>query len=151
MTDSLTIRPARLDDGEMLWHWRNDPAVRNASLSSEAIALDRHLDWYRQSLANPNREILFAEIKGEPAGMVRFDRDGDLATVSILLEASHRGLGLSRPILSAAVGASRLGCRRFRALVKSENAASLALFRAIGFAVVKTGDPIILEMDGMPA
>lgn len=150
MTEGLTIRSAKPDDGEMLWHWRNDPAVRQASLSTEDIPLERHLDWYAQSLCNPNREILFAEVHGRPVGMVRFDRDGDTATVSILLASTHRGQGLSAPVLCAAMQASRLACGTFRAVVRPGNAASLALFRSLGFSTVRDHDPIVLERHGVP-
>lgn len=145
MTRGLTIRAARPDDGEMLWHWRNDPEVRRASLNSDEIALTDHLDWYRRSLENDHREILIAEFDNTPFGMVRFDRDGDQATVSILLNARHRGEGLSGNVLAKAIEASQGGWSRLRAVVKRDNAASLALFRSLGFSVASEGETIVLE------
>lgn len=145
MTDGLTIRPARPDDGERLWRWRNDPAVRRVSLNSDEIALADHLDWFRRSLENDQREILIAEVDKTPFGMVRFDMDGELATVSILLDAGHRGEGLSVSVLAKAIEAARGSWNRLRAVVKSDNAASLALFASLGFAIASEGETIVLE------
>ena len=148
MIDDITIRPATPGDGETLWRWRNAPDVRRASLDSTDIPLPDHLEWYRRALRNPDREILIAEHAGQPMGMVRFDRADDTATVSILLDAAYRGKGLSGPVLSAAISASRSGGVRLRALVKHDNAASRALFLSLGFHVVSDGDTIVLEREG---
>lgn len=150
MTEGLVIRPARPDDGEMLWHWRNNPEVRRASLTTEEIPLEQHLDWYCRALQNPKREVLFAELQGEPIGMVRFDTDEETTTVSILLAADYRGRGLAGPVLSAAMCASSLGRGKLRALVKRDNPASLRLFQSLGFSIVIDDDPIVLERQGLP-
>ena len=148
MTERLTIRPARPEDGEMLWHWRNEPSVRKASLSPDPIPLDRHLDWYEKALSDPDRKILVAELTDQPIGMVRFDHDGDVSTVSVLLDARYRGQGLSEPVVAQAIRASGLAGGKLRAVVKPDNPASLALFRATGFTVVRDGDPMVMERNG---
>lgn len=145
MTEGLTLRPARADDGEMLWHWRNDAEVRRASLSTEEIPLPDHLAWFTRALADPDREILIALHEGQPIGMVRFDQDGDTATINILLADSHRGRGLAKPMLAAAIEGSRRGRSRLRALVRRDNAASLRLFLSLGFEVTSSGETIFLE------
>lgn len=148
MTDGLTIRPARPDDGERLWHWRNDPAVRRASLNQNEIPLEEHLGWYRRALSDPNREILVAEVDGQPMGMVRFDRDGNTATVSILLAAGFRGKRMAGPVLAAAIRVAKAGQSILRALVRQDNPASRALFLSQGFRVVSEGEVTVLERSG---
>ena len=80
--------------------------------------------------------------------MVRFDREGDIATVSILLDHQHRGQGLAGDVLSQAIESSKYGENRLRAMVKADNAASLALFRSVGFTIVRDDDPVVLEKAG---
>ena len=145
MTDAVTIRPARPDDGKMLWQWRNDAEVRRASLTTDEIPLADHLDWFSRALKNPDREIMIAESHGQPIGMVRFDREGDVANVSILLAPGYRGKGLAKATLAEAMKCSRGGWSRLRALVKPDNAASLRLFRSLGFEVLSSGETIVLE------
>ncbi|NNE81315.1 MAG: GNAT family N-acetyltransferase [Silicimonas sp.] len=143
MTETVTLRPATLADGEMIWHWRNAPDVRHASLNSDEIALASHLEWFRAALGDANRTILIAMSGDTPVGMVRLDQDGDIATVNILIDAVHRGTGVAKVALAQAL--DRQVARRYRAQVKADNAASLALFRALGFRVVEDGDPVVLE------
>ena len=148
MIDALAIRPATPDDGEKIWRWRNAPDVRLASLEGKEITLPDHLDWFGKALVDPDREILVAEYAGKPIGMVRFDKAGDAATVSILLDAEYRGRGLAGPVLSIAIVFSRFSSARLRAQVKQDNSASLALFLSLGFHVVSDRDTVVLERDG---
>ena len=146
MTDPITIRPAAMDDGELLWNWRNDPAVRRASLTSDKIPLADHLKWYESAVNDPNRQILIADYHGAPAGMVRFDRHDNVATVNILLDPEFRGRSLAKLILAAAIKSFGKKAKRLRAVVKPDNPASLALFRSLSFCEVSRGDTINLEM-----
>lgn len=145
MTDGVSIRAATWDDGEMLWRWRNGEDVRRASFNSEEIPLENHLDWFREALADPNREILIGEYRGSPIGMVRFDYKEDVAFVNILLDEAHRGAGFGKIILNEAISNAKGKWKRLHALVKPENAASLALFQSLGFRAVDRREAIILE------
>ena len=145
MTDEVIIRAATWDDGEMLWRWRNAEDVRRASLNSDEIPLESHLDWYRAALADPNREILIAEYRETPIGMVRLDRDGDVAFVNILIDGTRRGAGLGKLVLMEAISKADTNWKCLRALVKSENVASLTLFQSLGFQVVDQGETVVLE------
>lgn len=149
MTDpDLHLRPAQADDGPRLWAWRNDPAVRAASLSTDPIPLEAHLDWFARALADPGRTLLIAEARGIPIGMVRLDRDDDTATVSILLAPQARGQGLAKPVLSAALQGWTRETGRLRAVVRAGTAASLALFTGLGFRPVESGETVVLERPG---
>lgn len=141
MTETIVdIRPASFGDARLLWTWRNDPQVRAASLNNEPIPFESHQRWFEASLADPLREILVAEQKGRPIGMVRFDVDADIASINIILDPKDRGRGLAKQILARAISNSSLSFSQLRATVKAENAASIGLFRSLGFIIVKTGD-----------
>ena len=146
MTDTLTIRAARPDDARLLWEWRNAPDVRAVSLDSDPIPFEQHREWYERSLANPDRDILIAEFESTPVAMVRFDYDNDVATVSIILASKIRGKGMAKRILAGAIEDVHPRPQTLCALIKPENAPSLALFRSAGFEVVQESDPLVLEM-----
>ena len=143
MTDAVELRPATLADGKTLWRWRNAPEVRAASLNNDEIALASHLEWFSDALGDPTRQILIIMCSDAPVGMIRLDQDGEYATVNILIDKAHRGTGIAKTALTEAL--DQHSANHFRALVKPQNTASLALFRAVGFKVVEDADPVILE------
>jgi len=144
---AVNIRAADVDDARLLWNWRNDPDVRAASLETEPINFDRHLDWYEAALADPSREILIAEHNHRPIGMVRFDVDDDIATINILLDPMDRSRGLAKQVLAKAISRSSISFRWLRATVKNDNASSLALFRGLGFRGTKSSDHYSFERE----
>lgn len=139
----MNLRPALPEDGPHLWDWRNDPVARAASLAPDPIPLDRHLDWFARALTDPDRQILIALSPG-PVGMVRFDRAGGNTTVSILLAPAARGRGLARPMLTGALALCRFRPTTLHATIRRNNAASLAVFVALGFQGDHDTDPITL-------
>ncbi|WP_051470947.1 bifunctional UDP-2,4-diacetamido-2,4,6-trideoxy-beta-L-altropyranose hydrolase/GNAT family N-acetyltransferase [Patulibacter minatonensis] len=134
----LRQRPATEDDAALLLRWRNDPAVRAVSVTSDPIAPDEHRGWLRRVLADPDRTLLVVERAGVPVATVRFDRDpaaGD-AEISVTVDPQARGGGLGRRVLRESTErelASRPGLRRVRALVHADNTASLRAFEAAGY------------------
>ena len=49
----LVARAATLEDARLLWEWRNDPATRVASRSSEEVAWDDHLAGWPTASTGP--------------------------------------------------------------------------------------------------
>lgn len=129
----VRVRPATIDDAKTLFHWANDPLVREMSFNSQKIQWPEHLAWLTRTLASAGGQLLIAEVneggRWNPAGQVRFDADG---TVSISLATAHRGVGLALPVLLTAIRQHRLNWPNMRltAYVKADNAASLAIFTA---------------------
>lgn len=141
----IHIRPARTEDARMLWMWRNNPEVRAASLSTEVIPYESHLVWFTASMADASRDILIAEQDSHPIGMVRFDTDGEVADINILLDPQARSRGLAKLVLSDAIAFSSIDSSRLRATVKAENVASIRLFQALEFQGTKAGDVYVFE------
>ncbi len=133
MVPTVEVRPAAPDDAARLLAWRNDPRTVETSLSGATVAPAEHAAWFKRVLADRDRVLLIGEADGEPIGMCRFDIDGDRAEVSINLDPAHRGMGLARPLLLAALTAVPSRVTRLTAEVRTDNAASVRLFTAAGF------------------
>ncbi|MGW4482859.1 GNAT family N-acetyltransferase [Amycolatopsis sp. NPDC004368] len=133
---ALAAREAVEADAELLLAWRNDPRTRQASRSSDVIALADHLRWLRGVLASPDRLLLVISDDAGPVGTVRFDREAPGEwEVSITLAPSSRGRGLSRAVLAEGEQAlsERHDVRVLLAAVHEDNAASAALFERSGY------------------
>jgi len=85
-------------------------------------------------------DILIAEVCGEWAGYVRFDGP----VISIALLPRFRGHGLSPYVLRAAMELRDLPY--YAARVRSDNEASLALFRGLGFTEEEMGDETLFAL-----
>jgi spore coat polysaccharide biosynthesis protein SpsF len=135
----LTLRPAGPEDEARLLSWRNAPSVRAASFSQDEISVEQHHQWFARKLRDPECALLIVEEVDRPVGQIRLDRIApDLAELSIALatEARGRGIGREALVLAASQAPRLLGVTNIKALVKSDNEASLRAFRAAGFRVV---------------
>jgi hypothetical protein len=109
-----------------------DPSVRQHSLNPEPFPYEHHLKWFNKRIASSDCRLFIAEWKTVPCGMIRFDRISTMEwKLNYLVEANHRGLGLSHGLVSGGVRAMR--GTSLLAQVKSENTASLKVFRSAGW------------------
>ena len=135
--DVLTARPAAPSDAAALLAWRNDPATRAASRSTDRVEAGAHEAWLDAALSDPDRILLVVERAGVRVGMVRFDRHGpDAWEVSFAVAPEARGRGLAGRVLAAAeaVGRETIGDRQvLLAQVRAGNHASIRLLRAAGY------------------
>jgi UDP-2,4-diacetamido-2,4,6-trideoxy-beta-L-altropyranose hydrolase len=134
----VEIRPASRSDSEPLWLWRNDPLTRKASRSADPVPWPDHAAWLERTLAEDDRHLLIAERRGEPIGMVRFDRlPGDVSgfEVSINVRPDARGGGSGKAVLEAGCRywMRRQGQTPLEAVVHETNSASRRIFEALGF------------------
>jgi UDP-2,4-diacetamido-2,4,6-trideoxy-beta-L-altropyranose hydrolase len=148
--DRLRLRQVTMDDARQLWTWANASDVREVSFSSEPIPWERHLEWLRSKLADPNVcfwMVLNAE--GQPLGQVRFEAAPKRqAVISILLDAACRGQSLgSLSIWSACKKLfDETNYTSVQALIKPGNEASVRAFLKAGF--LRWDD---VEIKGRPA
>jgi UDP-2,4-diacetamido-2,4,6-trideoxy-beta-L-altropyranose hydrolase len=136
MLERTALRPATSADAELAYSWRNDAATRRYFFDSEPIDHNRHLEWWRQSLSSSTRNLLIAEIHGQPMGVLRLDHANDEATVSIYIDPNFVGLHLGTAILKAGAVWCRKEhgkTRRLVAEILPENKASLSAFSKAGF------------------
>jgi UDP-2,4-diacetamido-2,4,6-trideoxy-beta-L-altropyranose hydrolase len=137
--DPLRLSRATANDTRLLWEWANEPAVRRASFRSEPIPWDDHVRWFQARLPDPHFVLYIAwDADDEPVGMIRFDIDGDTATVGVSVAAQHRGKGYAALLIRAGVTTimRETAVSAVRALVKPDNQPSLRAFTTAGFDVV---------------
>lgn len=145
MAALATLRPAMASDATVAWAWRNAESTRQHFHNSRELQLDEHLAWWSHTLADPDRELLIAEVGSLPVGVLRLDHVSGASTVSIYLDPTLVGLGLGSHILRAAQRrtASKWPGRALRAEIHPDNAASIASFQSVGF--VRRGENWVWE------
>ena len=132
----LRIRRATRDDCRLYWEWANDPAVRQASFSSEPIPWEAHVEWFTRRLDAPDSRLyVISDAEGEPVAQVRFEIEGACAVVSVSVAASHQGKGYGAQALTMAARElfAETAVTRIDAYIKPDNTASLRLFEKAGY------------------
>ena len=141
----LAARAATLEDARLLWEWRNDPATRASSRSSQEVPWEDHLVWLGDSLKRTDRMLLLVDDEAGPVGTVRWDlirdREGGREwEVSITVAPQRRRQSLARPLLRAGEvalsEATRSGATdvtAYLAVVHIDNDASVRLFETSAY------------------
>src|SRR6266849_8648348 len=134
---SMRLRPVQADDCRLLWEWANDPDVRQVSFSSAPILWEQHVRWFTAKMASSNC-IMYIAVSDDntPIGQVRYDRDGDEATISVSLARQFRGQGYGSCLLQKAAQQlfTSAPVQTLHAYVKQDNVASARAFAKAGFA-----------------
>ncbi|CAA9278586.1 MAG: hypothetical protein AVDCRST_MAG95-3153 [uncultured Adhaeribacter sp.] len=141
--DLLFLRKAQPSDLMLLFDWINEPAVRQFSLNPAPVPLAMHTSWYQHKLTDKNCFIFIAELRGVPAGMIRFDLSNQEAIISYLLAEEYRGKGLGVLLLQKGLQSFRMATTRFKtisALVQQHNIASVRAFEKAGFTAAPDPD-----------
>ena len=105
------------------------------SFSSEPIVWENHLTWFTAKLSDANYRIWVAEdVKGTPIGQVRFQIEGEAATISISLDAGQRGKNRGSLLIWAACRKlfAETAVKQVRAYIKPDNQASVRAFEKVG-------------------
>jgi UDP-2,4-diacetamido-2,4,6-trideoxy-beta-L-altropyranose hydrolase len=135
----LILRPATAADAEPCHAWRSAESTRRYFRDPAPVALADHLRWWRSTLVDPRRHLLMAQVGRDAVGVVRLDRDGSEAEVSIYTDPALTGLGLGTRMLGAAARWAverTTGLHRLVAEIDPFNSASEAAFAASGFSPV---------------
>jgi RimJ/RimL family protein N-acetyltransferase len=143
--DVLTgMRKVEPVDCECLFNWVNDTTVRANAFNTQTIAFESHKAWFGRKLTDPNCNIFILTVADENAGMIRFDTENQVATISYLIAENYRGMGLGGLIVKKGIDVfiKENKANSLTALVKHLNEASLKVFRRLGFteSVESNGD-----------
>ena len=143
----LTLRPAAVDDEQLLMDWFNESQARHNALNTDPISAQSHGVWLRSKLADTQScQLYIAEAKNAlPIGMIRFDREilagenlpSEVWWISYSLDISFRGLGLARELVQQGLiqlANKKLHAHTVKAFVKISNTASLKTFENLSFA-----------------
>lgn len=134
----VEIRRANERDSKTLFDWRNHPVIRAVSRNGSLITWEDHQRWFTSVMANPDRELLIGSIDGQPIGVVRFDKEGDVAEISIYLAPDGGFAGQGRNLLLGTeqwLKNNRSDIKSIRAGVLGENEASKNLFMGTNYRV----------------
>ncbi len=135
----LQYRLAEEEDLMCYFNWANEPAVRRQSLSQATISLEDHRKWFMKKLARPTTLMYLFFWKERPVGQVRFELEDQSAVINYALDASMRGKGLGKKMLSQAMNIlekeTPLPFHTFLGVVKRDNAPSVKIFEKLGFNV----------------
>ena len=144
---AISLRPATDSDCELIWQWRNDPEVRSVALNQQLIAWSAHDEWFEQSQADSNCQILIAEnTAARPIGQIefRFDALENRVALNLILDQKHRGRGTGVLLIEIALERifATTEVKNVVAIMRSGNTASEKSFRTAGF---KTIAPAIVD------
>lgn len=87
-------------DCSEIHEWRNDMVTRQMSLNSEIINYENHKAWFYDMLRSNTHVGLVGEINSKKIGIVHFKEQNEQVFVSINLNPSFRGVGLSSELLA---------------------------------------------------
>lgn len=128
----MLLRPATLEDADLLFLWRNDPETRKNSHSTEEVPYENHIAWLRSSLTNPRRRLVIG-VAEVPIGTVRYDwQDEKHQTVELswTIAPEHRGKGFGTRMVAEAI---KYHHGNIVAQIKDSNVPSIAIARNNGF------------------
>lgn len=129
MGETLTLRPATLEDADLILAWRNDPETRRASHNTVKIQADEHNAWFSTVLKNPDRKLYIAEEQGMAVGSVRADLSQGVWELSWTVSPDARGRGIAKRMV--ALLANQIA-DPVRAEVKADNIASIRVAEYAG-------------------
>jgi len=142
-TNGIKLRDAREDDLEAILDIYNDVIINTTAVYSEKPhTLQMRLDWYRDRVNN-NFPVYVAEAEGKIAGFSSFGHFRAwpcyryTVEVSVYVEQSFRGKGISKILLSALIGkASLMNIHAIIAGISADNGISIKLHQSFGFKEV---------------
>ena len=131
----MTLRDARADDEERMFVWRNDPFLVPFSTGQRGVARDEHARWFQAAMSNPRCRIEIVEVRGEPAGVLRFERsDEGRCVISVYLAQLFTGQGYGvEAIRRASRAVAENWSVRVVACVRSDNASAARAFVKAGY------------------
>ena len=150
----IKLEAARLQDWARLYHWRNDPETRAASVETDIVPLDEHLKWLKATLAKDATRLFVAR---DPmmgyVGTGRVDRiNATTVEVSLTVAPEARGQGYALTLLQLLTEeAVRFPGKvaLVKAVVKADNYRSLRTFADAGYEVVRVKNGLVdLTHDG---
>ena len=125
----IQIRKANEDDWEILLEWRNDIETRSASNNTELVSEERHINWLRSVVQDPDRLLYIAEQSGDPVGTVRADFSKNICELSWTVAPPARGKGIGKEMVYIV---ALMIPNQLYAEVKNANPASMRIAKYCG-------------------
>lgn len=132
----LRLRPAAIEDAELVFGWRNLPSVVAMGLSQRTVTWDEHLTWFGAAVRGDALRLHIIEFDGKAVGTIRFQDVGTGSfevSIYLLPEYTGRGLGVCALKRGCCVIFAQSPAQRVLAIVRADNQFSASAFRKAGF------------------
>lgn len=133
---NIKIRKATYEDALNLFNLANDDVVRANSFNQDKIIFENHLKWFNSKIIDPNTLFLIIELKNLFSGQIRYDINGDEATINISIVDSVRGLSVGEIAIKESLKTLKQFHKniiKINAFVKHNNISSKIVFEKAGF------------------
>ena len=150
VTEYLSFAPACESDMELVFQWANDEATRQQSFTQEQISWETHEKWYRDSLKSDTRKLYLCYHGKTPVGLFRVDILDGAVEISYQTACEYRGRGYGKAMLREGenwLKEQKIPGQVMVARVKKDNAASVKIFRELGYREETEGDHLIFRKE----
>lgn len=132
--EKLELRDAKEDDVDDVYKLQTHPASRKYFNEPTIPTYSEHVQWFHQSIKNPERHLYVIECDTKNSGLVRLDfmaEEPAVAEISILISPDYQGSGLGKQVVKCLQDMYEY--ITILATVHKDNIASQNLFRSCGF------------------
>ena len=138
----IQLRPARLEDAQLLLNWRNNPAARQASLNTDIITYEDHVKWFKGVLEDQSRYLYIATHDNNDVGTIRADLTPETGAYNLSWSVApeHQGKGVGKKMLSLLMEELQ---GPFTATIRKDNTASIHIAEATGMVLEKEAQEIL--------
>lgn len=132
----ISLAPVTEGDRELIFNWRNIPALVKLGSSGREVTWEEHCSWFDRVLNDDVTEVFLIYWKDIPVGQIRFDFEEAgiyIVTIYILDQYTGRGIGV-HALKNGVEGMLRAHPgRKFIASIKVKNETSIKAFSRAGF------------------
>ncbi len=128
---TISIREVEADDCKLLFSWANEAGVRMNATSTYPIEWNEHVNWFSKILLEEESRLFILDRSGKPAGQARFDLNEGHYIIDYSVDKNFRGQGFGKIMLEKSM--NLIGKAKFKAIVKTENLTSIAVFNSLNF------------------
>jgi RimJ/RimL family protein N-acetyltransferase len=139
-TPQVVLRPASMEDAELLFDWRNDPATRAASRETAPLVFAKHLGWLRRCLRDDGCKLFVVHSDSKPVGTVRAERGPAGWRISWTVAPAYRGMGYGSAMVQALV---RMLAGRVHAEIRKGNDRSTRIAESAGMRFEREVDGLL--------
>jgi RimJ/RimL family protein N-acetyltransferase len=129
------VREATADDAAAVQQVWASVAAEGEWIGSELPLRSNWQETFREGIADPRTGWFVAEVSDDVVGGIFVHDQFGIAHIGMAIVDGHRGAGLGRQLLHAAIEWARgAGCHKMQLEVWPHNERALALYRRAGFA-----------------
>jgi L-amino acid N-acyltransferase YncA len=134
---SYIISKATKDDIVEIYNLLHRKFIQKYSSNSEKYEWEKHKKWYEFLIRSPYYEIyVIKDNSNKVIGQLKFEIDGEIATLNIFIEEDKRGVGLGKKLLEESTKLLKLEKKEIKLIVSyilEENDISQSLFENLGY------------------